>query len=79
MFPVSSVSLEKDGGEEEEYQGRNQRDSENWGLWEECGAQGYVDAPISLQVVGKRFKEEEVFEAMEIIVRETGLGDRGFV
>jgi len=48
-------------------------------LWEKFGAAGYVDAPISLQIVGSRFKEEEVFEAMEIIVKETGVGDMKFV
>lgn len=73
--------MERDGGvgKGEGYEGRNERDRENWKLWEKYGAEGYVDAPVSLQVIGRRFKEEEVFEAMEVIVRETGLSDVGFV
>lgn len=78
IFPVSQVSIEKDKVEEK-YEPRNEKDKENWALWEKFGAEGYVDAPVSLQLVGSRFKEEEVFEAMEIIVRETGVGDVKFV
>jgi len=78
IFPVSQVSVEKDKTDEK-HEPRNERDKENWELWEKYGAEGYVDAPISLQLVGRKFKEEELFEAMETIVKETGVGDVKFV
>ncbi|KAH8816557.1 amidase signature domain-containing protein [Xylogone sp. PMI_703] len=72
VFPVDKVDVEKDG-EKEEYSPRNPKDEYNWKLWQEHGAEGYKDAPISLQLVGRRFEDEKVFEALEIIKQETGL------
>lgn len=60
-------------GEEGKYEGRNERDKENWSLWERYGVEGYKDAPTSLQVVGSRFHEEELFDAIDIIVKEAGI------
>ncbi|EHL00830.1 putative amidase [Glarea lozoyensis 74030] len=34
---------------------RNERDEENVALWKEHGAEGYKDAPVSLQLVGRRY------------------------
>lgn len=66
-------------GEKEKYEPRNEKDRENWALWEKFGAEGYVGAPVSLQIVGSRFRDEEIFQAMEIIVKETDVGDVKFV
>ena len=56
VFPVDKVKAGPAGGEDSEkgYVGRNERDKENWELWEKYGAEGYKDAPISLQLIGRR-------------------------
>ena len=56
VFPVDRVDVEQDAatGVGEKYEGRNERDKENWDLWQEYGAEGYKDAPVSLQLVGRR-------------------------
>jgi amidase len=33
----------------------------------------YVDAPISLQLVGRRYEDEKVIEALEMITEAAGL------
>lgn len=33
----------------------------------------YVDAPISLQLVGRRYEEEKLIEALEVITRAASL------
>jgi amidase len=53
VFPVDKVDVEKDVGKEA-HEARNERDKENWELWERYGAEGYKDAPVSLQLVGRR-------------------------
>lgn len=53
VFPVDKVDVEKDGAKET-YEPRNEKDKFNWDLWEKYGAEGYKDAPISLQLVGRR-------------------------
>lgn len=53
VFPVSKVDVELDR-DVEVYNGRNERDKENWALWEDGGAEAYKDAPVSLQLVGRR-------------------------
>jgi Asp-tRNA(Asn)/Glu-tRNA(Gln) amidotransferase A subunit family amidase len=53
VFPVDKVDVEKDGGKEA-YEPRNEKDKFNWDLWEKYGAEGYKDAPVSLQLVGRR-------------------------
>jgi len=35
--------------------------------------QRYVDAPISLQLVGRRYEDEKVIEALEMITEVAGL------
>lgn len=70
-FPVSAV-LESDGAGIK-YEPRNEKDAFNWGLWEKYGAAGYADAPINLQLVGRRYHDEKLLWALEEIIRETGL------
>lgn len=53
VFPVDKVDLEKDSTGET-YTPRNEKDKYNWDLWEQHGAEGYKDAPISLQLIGRR-------------------------
>lgn len=53
VFPVDKVDVEKDSAKEE-HAPRNKDDKYNWDLWEKYGAEGYKDAPISLQFVGRR-------------------------
>jgi amidase len=51
VFPVDVVGKEEGRGEG--YVGRNEKDKENWELWEKHGSKGYEGAPISLQLVGR--------------------------
>jgi hypothetical protein len=53
VFPVDKVDIKRDGGKVQ-YEPRNEKDKYNWDLWEKYGAEGYKDAPISLQFVGRR-------------------------
>jgi amidase len=54
VFPVDKVDVAKDGVKET-HSPRNETDKENWELWEKHGAEGYKDAPISLQLVGRGY------------------------
>jgi len=72
VFPVDQVDIAKDSAKEE-YRPRNEKDNYNWDLWEKYGAEGYVNAPINLQLVGRRYEDEKVIQALEIIKAETGL------
>ncbi|TVY40668.1 putative amidase [Lachnellula occidentalis] len=72
VFPVDKVDVVKDGGKES-HSPRNENDKENWELWQKYGAEGYKDAPISLQLVGRGFEDEKVIQAFEIIQKETGV------
>lgn len=53
VFPVDKVDVVKDGGKVE-HMPRNERDRFNWDLWEKYGAEGWKDAPVCLQAVGRR-------------------------
>lgn len=53
IFPVDQVGMEKDD-QSATHEPRNDKDKYNWDLWEKYGAEGYKDAPISLQLVGRR-------------------------
>lgn len=72
IFPVDKVNTAKDDVKEV-YEPRNEKDKFNWDLWEKFGAEGYKDAPISLQLVGRRYEDEKVIQALEIIKEEAGL------
>jgi Asp-tRNA(Asn)/Glu-tRNA(Gln) amidotransferase A subunit family amidase len=53
VFPVDRVDPAK-YSDAEKYTPRNERDRYNWDLWEHHGAEGYKNAPVSLQLVGRR-------------------------
>ena len=53
IFPVDKVDVGKDGANVE-YAPRNEKDMFNWDLWKQYGAEGWKDAPVSLQFVGRR-------------------------
>jgi len=36
----------------------------------------YIDAPISLQLVGRRYEDEKVMEAMAMILSSAGMADK---
>lgn len=60
VFPVDSdrVRVEHDGGSDDYpdgYQPLSESDAYNWQQWKEHGAEGYKDAPISLQLVARRY------------------------
>ncbi|CAG8950980.1 hypothetical protein HYFRA_00006377 [Hymenoscyphus fraxineus] len=72
VFPVDKVDVSKDSTSVT-HEPINEWDKENWKLWEEHGADGYKDAPISLQLVGRRYEDEKLVQALEVIQRETGV------
>jgi amidase len=74
VFPVSKVG-EADAGSaaDGKYTPRNPKDEYNWRLWEQYGAEGYKDAPLSLQLVGRRYEDEKVLRALEVIKEATSL------
>ncbi|KAI2773959.1 amidase [Daldinia loculata] len=55
------------------YEPLGEMDGYVYGLWKEHGAEGYRDAPISLQLVGRRFDDEKLFRAAQILLEEAGL------
>ncbi|KAK8105072.1 hypothetical protein PG999_008431, partial [Apiospora kogelbergensis] len=55
------------------YTPRNDDDKYNWEQWEQHGTQGYEGAPISLQLVGRRFDDEKLLAALEIVLKEADL------
>lgn len=69
VFPYSHVDLELDTIEEA-YVPMNEQDEWNYKLY---SPERYADAPISLQLVGRRYEDEKVFEAMELIKIAAGL------
>jgi amidase len=74
VFPVSKVEdADAGSGSSSPYTPSNPKDEYNWGLWEKYGSEGYKDAPVSLQLVGRRYEDEKVLKALEVIKEETGL------
>ena len=71
VFPVGKVDVEKDKGEA--WEARNEKDAYNKKLWDEYGAEGWKDAPISLQLVGRRYDDEKVLRALEVVKEVAGL------
>ncbi|KAF2103321.1 amidase family protein [Rhizodiscina lignyota] len=68
VFPVTSVDVQKDG-KEVGYTPMNEQDRWNYELYE---PEKYIGAPISLQIVGRRFMDEKVMAALEIIEKAMG-------
>ncbi|KAI8957524.1 amidase [Daldinia sp. FL1419] len=77
VFPTKEAVKEGVLGEKYEYPADykplNETDRYMYGLWKEHGAKGYKDAPISLQIVGRRFDDEKLFRATRILLEEAGL------
>ncbi|KAF3932953.1 Acetamidase [Dactylellina cionopaga] len=68
VFPVSQVNEEDNGTWD--YIPIGDKDKENAMLWD---ADYYKDAPVSLQLVGRRFEDEKVLEALSIIHKTLSL------
>lgn len=83
VFPVTQVTPELDvdriengtgNGQEKEkktYTPLNAQDEWNHKLYSN-NPQAYVDAPVSLQLVGRRYEDEKVFEALQFIRDRVG-------
>ncbi|KAI1383690.1 amidase [Hypoxylon trugodes] len=56
-----------------DYQPLGESDKYFYDLWKEHGAAGYKDAPIALQAVARRFEDEKLFRAVQIVLEEAGL------
>ncbi|KAK3701680.1 hypothetical protein LTR37_015332 [Vermiconidia calcicola] len=53
-----------------DYKPRNEKDEYNYKLYD---PKTYIDAPISLQLVGRRYHDEMVVEPLEMIIQAVGL------
>ncbi|KAI1373284.1 amidase [Hypoxylon crocopeplum] len=77
VFPVADAVREPEReapfAYPEGYQPMSDSDKYFYDLWREHGAEGYKDAPISLQLVARRFEDEKLFRAMQILLEEAGL------
>ncbi|KAI8631922.1 amidase [Xylariaceae sp. FL1651] len=82
VFPVgvkvssdidSAQKLGKEHGYPENYEPMSEADRYNYDLWREHGAQGYADAPVSLQLVGRRYEDEKLLSALETLLDAAGL------
>ncbi|KAK7708812.1 hypothetical protein SLS57_008873 [Botryosphaeria dothidea] len=74
VFPVTQVDPAIDV-KDETYKPRNEDDDFNHKLYE---PEIYRDAPVCLQLVGRRFEDEKVLQAMEYIVEKTSVPFAGF-
>lgn len=61
VFPVTRVDPEKDavGKDSPPFSPMSERDKESWALYE-GGPESFRDAPVGLQLVGRRFDDEKV-------------------
>ncbi|KAH9841221.1 vitamin D3 hydroxylase-associated protein [Teratosphaeria destructans] len=71
VFPTGLHVNAKDDPVETGYVPRNEQDRYNHDLY---SPEAYVDAPISLQLVGRRYNDEKVIEALEFILEIAGKG-----
>ncbi|KAL8934867.1 MAG: hypothetical protein Q9211_005007 [Gyalolechia sp. 1 TL-2023] len=74
VFPVSKVDPSID--KTEDYQPMNEKDAFNHRLYE---PERYRDAPVSLQLIGRRYEDEKVIQAMEYIRSRIDLPFTNFV
>lgn len=58
---------------EKDYKPRNEQDAYNHGLYD---PERYADAPISLQLVGRRYEDEKLIEALEMMLEIAGMSCR---
>lgn len=68
VFPVGFVEIEKDP-KEEGYTPMNEKDKYNYELY---SPEKYVGAPISLTLVGRRYMDEKVMAALEVVEKAMG-------
>lgn len=68
VFPVTSVSQELDV-KDESYVPMNGKDKFQHDLYEPSR---YVDAPVGLQVVTRRFEDEKCLKVLEVIEKAMG-------
>ncbi|KAI0148326.1 amidase [Hypoxylon sp. NC0597] len=77
IFPtndkVGESEREKPFDYDEGYTPLSESDKYFYDLWKQHGAEGYKDAPISLQLVARRFEDEKLFGAAQILLEEAGL------
>lgn len=77
VFPVTKADPAVDTIREE-YRPMNEKDAYNHDLWQ-SGPEKYNGAPVSLQLVGRRYEDEKVVEVMEFIQTKLGLPFAKFV
>ena len=68
VFPVTTVNQALDV-EETEYVPRNEKDAFNWELYKR---ERYVDAPVGLQVVTRRWEDEKCLAVLGEIEKAMG-------
>jgi amidase len=68
VFPVTTVSPDLDA-KDETYVPMNEQDKFNYDLYD---PRRYVDAPVSLQVVTRRFEDEKCLAVLEVIEKAMG-------
>lgn len=77
VFPVTKVDPTMDVVDQD-YKPMNEKDEYNHHLWK-SGPEKYKGAPVSLQLVGRRYEDEKVIEATEFIKENIGLPFTDFV
>jgi Asp-tRNA(Asn)/Glu-tRNA(Gln) amidotransferase A subunit family amidase len=68
VFPVTFVDQELDL-KDESYVPRNKQDRFNWESYEK---ERYVEAPVGLQIVTRRFEDEKCLAILEVVERAMG-------
>ncbi|KAF2837041.1 putative fatty-acid amide hydrolase [Patellaria atrata CBS 101060] len=68
VFPITKSNPDRDA-KDLDYVPRNEQDRYNYDLYD---PEKYRDAPISLQLVGRRYEDEKVIQALDFIMEETG-------
>ncbi|CZS94214.1 related to general amidase [Rhynchosporium agropyri] len=68
VFPVTTVSQDEDL-EETDYVPRNEKDKFNWELYRR---ERYVDAPVGLQIVCRRWEDEKCLAVLAEVERAMG-------
>jgi amidase len=69
VFPVTKVDQEKDTPSHD-FKPMSSQDEWNHTMY---SPERFIDAPVSLQLVGRRYDDEKIFEAFELICGAIGL------
>ena len=69
MFPVTKVVPQKDVARMD-FKPMSSQDEWNNSIY---SPEKFLDAPVSLQLVGRRYDDEKVFEAFELIRDAVGI------